>query len=60
MDQLAPFRLTRQSMQRDFKRKGRVSQNEGHRGQLAQMITKERANRLEGSFGTDKKHFLQT
>jgi hypothetical protein len=50
--------LTKQSIQTDFKRKGRASQHEGHRRQLAQMITKERASRLEGSFGTDKEHFL--
>ena len=29
-----------------------------HQKQLSKMITKERASRLEGSFGTDKEHFL--
>lgn len=47
-----------QSIQTDFKRKGKPSKHEEHRRQLAQMITKERASRLEGSFGTDKEHFL--
>lgn len=42
----------------DFKRKGRPSKYKKHFDQLAMMITKERATRLEGSFGTDKEHFL--
>ena len=29
-----------------------------HFDQLAKMITKQRASALEGSFGTDKEHFL--
>jgi hypothetical protein len=29
-----------------------------HKTQLSKMITKERASRLEGSFGTDKEFFL--
>jgi len=29
-----------------------------HKSQLSKLITKERASRLEGSFGTDKAYFL--
>lgn len=49
------------SIKTDFKPKGRPPKNLAQRQQrakLAQMITKERASRLEGSFGTDKEHFL--
>ena len=42
----------------DFKRKGRAGKQEAQRKILAKAITKERASRLEGSFGTDKEHFL--
>jgi len=41
----------------DFKRKGRAGKHEGHRKKLAAAITKERAARLEGSFGNDKEHY---
>lgn len=41
----------------DFKRKGRASKHEDHRKQLAYMIKKERASRLEGSFGKEKEHY---
>lgn len=41
----------------DFKRKGRASKHEDHRRQLAYMIKKERASRLEGSFGKEKEHY---
>lgn len=42
----------------NFKRKGRASvKYEDHRKQLAYMITKERASRLEGSFGKEKEHY---
>lgn len=42
----------------DFTRKGKRSKHHDQYEQLAAMITKERATRLEGSFGTDKEHFL--
>ena len=45
-------------MQTDFKPKGRPSKHKVHKNQMAAMITKERASRLEGSFGTDKAYFL--
>ena len=41
----------------DFVRKGRAGKHEYQRKQMAQMITKERATRLEGSFGKDKQHY---
>lgn len=50
--------VTQKDIKTDFKRKGRPSKHKDHFGQLARMITKERASRLEGSFGTDKEHFL--
>lgn len=49
---------TNNQIKTDFKRKGKPSKHKGHFDQLAHMITKERATRLEGSFGTDKEHFL--
>jgi len=50
--------VTKRSIKTDFKRKGKPSKHKDHFDQLAKMITKERATRLEGSFGTDKEHFL--
>jgi len=50
--------VTKQSIKTDFKRKGRPSKHKDHFNQLSKMITKERATKLEGSFGTDKEHFL--
>lgn len=41
----------------DFKRKGRAGKHEKQREKLAGAITKERASRLEGSFGNDKEHY---
>lgn len=42
----------------DFKRKGRASEkHEKHRSQLSSQIRKERATRLEGSFGTEKEYY---
>ena len=40
----------------DFKRKGRAGKHEGQRKKMAAAITRERASRLEGSFGNDKEH----
>jgi len=48
---------TGRKIRTDFKRKGRASKHEPHRKQLAAMITKERASRLEGSFGNEKEHY---
>jgi hypothetical protein len=42
----------------DFKRKGKKSKYHPQFEVLHKAITKERATRLEGSFGTDKEHFL--
>ena len=50
--------VTSKSIRTDFKRKGKPSKHKVHQKQLSKMITKERASRLEGSFGTDKEHFL--
>lgn len=50
--------ITKHGIKTDFKPKGRRSKHRNHQDQLAKMITKERASRLEGSFGTDKEHFL--
>lgn len=48
---------TRNNIRTDFCRKGRAGKHEEHRKQLASMITKERASRLEGSFGKEKEHY---
>lgn len=50
--------VTKNDIRTDFKRKGKKTKHHEHYQLLAQMITKERATRLEGSFGTDKEHFL--
>jgi len=50
--------VTKHGIKTDFKPKGRRSKHRKHQDQLARMITKERASRLEGSFGIDKEHFL--
>jgi len=50
--------LTSKHIQTDFKIKGRRGRHHKHKSQIASMITKERASRLEGSFGTDKEYFL--
>ena len=42
----------------DFKPKGRPGKHKEHKSLISKMITKERASRLEGSFGTDKEYFL--
>lgn len=48
---------TRYGIRTDFKRKGRPGKNEGQRKKMAAAITRERAGRLEGSFGNDKEHY---
>lgn len=50
--------LTKNKIKNDFKPKGKKAKDHKQRKQLADAITKERASRLEGSFGTDKEHFL--
>lgn len=49
---------TGEQISTDFKRKGRAGKHEAQRKQLAKNITRERATRLEGSFGTEKNHYL--
>ena len=50
--------VTANNIRTEFKRKGKKTKHHEHYQLLAKMITKERATRLEGSFGTDKEHFL--
>ncbi len=50
--------VTKHKIKTDFKRKGPPSKHKKHFNQLSKMITKQRASALEGSFGTDKEHFL--
>ena len=50
--------VSKRGISTDFKPKGRPGRHKEHKSQLARMITKERASRLEGSFGTDKAYFL--
>ena len=50
--------VTSRKIETDFKPKGRPGKHQTHKSQLSKMITKERASRLEGSFGTDKSYFL--
>jgi hypothetical protein len=48
---------TANNIRTDFCRKGRAGKHEAQRKQMAAMITKERASRLEGSFGKEKEHY---
>jgi len=48
---------TKYNIKTDFKRKARAGKHEKQRKQMAAMITKERATRLEGSFGKEKEHY---
>jgi hypothetical protein len=41
----------------NFKRKGRAGKHEDHRQIMASELRKERATRMEGSFGTEKQHY---
>lgn len=51
--------ISQNNIKTDFKRKGKKSKQHHHHFKvLAQIITKERASAMEGSFGTDKEHFL--
>lgn len=40
-----------------FKRKGRAGKDEEQRKELSSILRKERATRMEGSFGTEKEHY---
>jgi len=48
---------TSNHIQTDFKPKGRPSKHHKQKLQLSKMISKERASRLEGSFGKEKEHY---
>ncbi|MEL6661073.1 MAG: transposase [Bacteroidota bacterium] len=48
---------TSQHIKTDFKRKGRAGKFEDHRKILAKQIRRERATRLEGSFGNEKNRY---
>jgi hypothetical protein len=41
----------------NFPRKGRAGKHEDHRKIIASELNKERATRMEGSFGTEKEHY---
>ena len=41
----------------NFSRKGRAGKHEEHRKIIARELNKERASRMEGSFGTEKEHY---
>ena len=41
----------------NFKRKGRAGKHEQHRLIISRELRKERATRMEGSFGTEKEHY---
>lgn len=49
--------ITKHGIQTDFKRKGRATKHHKQQKKMAAAITKERASRLEGSFGKDKEHY---
>jgi hypothetical protein len=48
---------TSKNIQTDFVRKGKAGKNEFQRKVLAKEIKRERATRLEGSFGNEKEHY---
>lgn len=48
---------TKYNIRTDFKRKGRAGKHEKQRSKLTGAITRERASRLEGSFGKDKEYY---
>ena len=48
---------TQQKITTNFKRKGRAGEHEEHRQIMAAELRKERATRMEGSFGTEKQHY---
>lgn len=48
---------TSQRITTNFKRKGRAGKHELQRAAIASILRKERATRMEGSFGTEKEHY---
>jgi hypothetical protein len=48
---------TSRNISTNFKRKGRAGKHEEHREIMASILRKERATRMEGSFGTEKQHY---
>lgn len=49
--------VTKNNIMTDFKRKGKRPKNYREEKKLKALITKERATRLEGSFGKEKEHY---
>lgn len=49
--------VTRHGIKTDFKRKGKLPKGYADEKKLKAQITKERASRLEGSFGKEKEHY---
>ena len=49
--------VTKNKIQTDFKPKGRRSKNYKEKQKIRSIITKERATRLEGSFGKEKEYY---
>jgi len=50
--------VTKNNIKTDFKPKGKLPKNHKEEKKLKALITKERATRLEGSFGKEKEHYL--
>jgi len=48
---------SKQGITTNFKRKGRAGKHEDQRQIIAKELRKERASRMEGSFGTEKQHY---
>ena len=49
--------VTKNNIKTDFKRKGKLPKDYKEEKKLKALITKERATRLEGSFGKEKEHY---
>lgn len=49
--------VTKNNIKTDFKRKGKLPRNYKDEKKLKTLITKERATRLEGSFGKEKEYY---
>jgi hypothetical protein len=48
---------TKNKITTNFIRKGRAGKHEEHRKAISKELNKERASRMEGSFGTEKEHY---
>jgi hypothetical protein len=48
---------TQNNITTSFKRKGRAGKHEEQRQQIQSILSTERATRMEGSFGTEKRHY---